>query len=66
MDVEAQILYDRTVIAFNKFDAKTQAEMIVKVKEKLASHYKSVKAIGLGAAKCYVDASEKFLEVYDK
>jgi hypothetical protein len=66
MDAEAQILYDRTVIAFEKFDAKTQAEMVVGVKAKLASHYRSVKAIGLGYAKCYVEAGEKFLEVYDK
>jgi hypothetical protein len=64
MDAEAQILYNNTIQVFEKFDTKTKAKMIVDVKAKLASHYKSVKAIGLGSAKCYVEAGEKFIEVY--
>jgi len=66
MDSEAQELYNRAVLEFNKMDSTKQNEMITLVKNKLKSHYKSINIIGLGYANRYVDASEKFLEKFDK
>jgi len=64
MSYEAEILYNNSVREFNKMNSTKQAEMIVHIKKQLKSHYDSVKAIGLGMAKCYVDAGEKFIGTF--
>jgi hypothetical protein len=66
MTYEAQILFDNSAREFNKMDSTKQVEMIVHIKKQLKSHYDGVKAIGLGMAKCYVEAGEKFIKEFDK
>ena len=64
MDIEAEILYNNSVREFNKMDSTKQAEMIEHIKKQLKSHYDSMNSIGLGMAKCYVEAGEKFIKTF--
>lgn len=64
MDIEAQTLYNNSVHEYKKMDSTKQAEMIAHIKKQLKSHYDGVKAIGMGMARCYVDAGEKFIKTF--